>query len=69
MNVIDMSTRRLKRRYFKAIRKTWHYEPHRLDGYRRDIGLSAVYWEARRVADAAAQELKSRNVWLPGSNQ
>lgn len=63
--VQDYSTRRLKRFYWRRLRRAWWLEPHRLDGFSRNIGLSGDFWRAHDDARNAGAELKRRGVYLP----
>lgn len=65
MAVRDQSTRKLKRTYFRALKAAWRYAPYRLEGFYRDIGLSADYWDAYSTVCDARTELKSRGVFVP----
>lgn len=63
--VQNYSTRKLKRLYWQQLRLAWRLEPHKLEGFSRDIGLSKDYWQAHRFAAGAKEELKRRGVWMP----
>jgi len=65
MSAMDKSTRKLKRLYVWHIRKVWHYQPHRMDGFHRDIGLSRYFWDHRRSAEHIRKELVRRGVEMP----
>src|SRR5690606_17654746 len=60
MNLQDMSTLRLKRRYIRALKWTWRLQPERRDGFHRNIGLSKDFWMWRGQAEQAREILRDR---------
>lgn len=60
----DKSTRALKRAYIRNLKKQWKLVEFRMDGFSRDIGYSADYWEARDAKEMAQKELIRRGVEL-----
>lgn len=65
MDIVDMSTRKLKRFYLKQVRKAWNLASWRQDGFARDIGLSKDYWSAVSWSQGAKRELVNRGWDVP----